>query len=80
MLTKSRKYREKEEKILLEGKRLITDAILAGAEMEALYFSRLTSLEDIPLTESNAKVFKLKYKSLKNWSDTRTPAGLMGMH
>ncbi|XP_064619747.1 rRNA methyltransferase 3, mitochondrial-like [Lineus longissimus] len=79
MLTKSRKYRQKEGKILLEGKRLISDAISAGAEMEALYFSRLTSLDDIPVTSSDAKVYKLKYTSLKNWSDTKSPAGLMGI-
>ncbi len=43
MATKVRKERQKYETILLEGQRLLLDAIDAGVTIKALYFSKVRS-------------------------------------
>ena len=78
MLAKSRKQREKGGIILLEGHRLITDAILAGAVLECLYFTKLEHLHDIPIRETDAALYKVRYQHMKIWSDVETPPGIMG--
>lgn len=79
-LLKSRKKREKSNKILLEGKRLINDAITAGAELETIFFSREEDLQEILFKKvPNAKIMKVIYKQLSLWSDLTTCPGLMGI-
>ncbi|KAL8588145.1 hypothetical protein ACOMHN_044115 [Nucella lapillus] len=80
MAAKSRKEREKSGLILLEGRRLILDSLLAGAQLKYLYFtdaSLLTSLP--PELVGNADLYKVQYRHLKLWADTQTPAGITGI-
>jgi tRNA G18 (ribose-2'-O)-methylase SpoU len=43
MKTKSKKEREKRREIILEGRRLIIDALKANVVMKALYFSKFVT-------------------------------------
>lgn len=79
MAAKSRKDRDKKEIILLEGRRLITDSLQAGARLKYLYFTETSLVEDIPKEYlENAGLFKVQYRHLKIWSDTQTPSGIVG--
>ncbi|CAH1231042.1 MRM3 [Branchiostoma lanceolatum] len=70
---KSKKRRDKEGLILLEGKRLIKDAIKAGGILESLFFCHVEDLEGLPLQETTAELYKVKHKDIQDWSDTVTP-------
>ncbi|XP_076345486.1 rRNA methyltransferase 3, mitochondrial-like isoform X1 [Tachypleus tridentatus] len=74
------KSRKKREKILLEGRRLISDAISAGIHPESIFFSQEQNLCEIPLEEAvNVQLFKVFYKQLNLWSDLTTSPGVMGL-
>ncbi|XP_074641910.1 rRNA methyltransferase 3, mitochondrial-like [Tubulanus polymorphus] len=79
---KSRKYREEEELILLEGKRLINDALSSGVKLKSLYFTRkdlLNELQSLSQLEYKYQLYKIQYQSLKIWSDVKTPSGLLAV-
>ncbi|XP_054719210.1 rRNA methyltransferase 3, mitochondrial-like [Uloborus diversus] len=77
---KNRKMRERSGKILIEGKRLINDALQAGVKLQALYFSREKDLAEIKLrTLENVEICKVLYKTLKVWSALTTCPGVMGV-
>ncbi|GFQ92429.1 rRNA methyltransferase 3, mitochondrial [Trichonephila clavata] len=79
-ILKNRKLREQNGKILLEGKRLINDAIDAGIELETIYFSREKELADIRFKfQDNVEILKVFYKTLQQWSNLVTCPGIMGM-
>ncbi|XP_055939381.1 rRNA methyltransferase 3, mitochondrial-like [Argiope bruennichi] len=79
-MLKNRKLREKKEKILIEGKRLINDAIDAGMVLETLYFSREKELPEIKFKfQENVEIFKVFYKTLQLWSNLTTCPGIMGV-
>jgi len=65
--------REKEGLFVIEGERLVFDAIKNGAEIESVYLD-----EDFKLDKDlGAKVFKLSKKLFKSVSQTQTPQGIM---
>lgn len=79
-IIKNRTKREKSGKILLEGKRLINDAILAGMKMKVIYFSNEEDLKDIKLKNlEEIKVYKVLYRTMKIWSDLTTCPGVMAV-
>ena len=78
MLLKSRKTREETGKLVLEGRRLLTDALQAGAEAEIIFFSKVEHLKELPLHLTNAKFVKVPFKDIKVWSDLVTPYGVIG--
>lgn len=76
---RSRSFRDKEGKILLEGRRLICDALAAGASPQMLFFSAVERLQELPLDKlQQAKLVKVKYEDMKTWSDLVTPQGVIG--
>lgn len=80
-MAKSRKFREQHGKILLEGHRLIRDALEAGAELQTLFFSslRMKELKELPEAAlKGASLVKVKFKDIKLWSDLVAPQGLVG--
>ncbi|XP_069767563.1 rRNA methyltransferase 3A, mitochondrial isoform X2 [Narcine bancroftii] len=78
-IVKSKKFRDQHGKILLEGRRLITDALGAGASLETLFFSRVESLKELPLEKlKHVKYIKVKFDEIKMWSDLVTSQGAMG--
>ena len=75
---KSRISRETHGLILLEGHRLIADAIHAGAIVKYVYFNRYEDLESLPIGKISAEFFKMRYHHLKIWSAVQTPPSVMG--
>uniref|UniRef100_A0A4W3I4X3 Uncharacterized protein n=1 Tax=Callorhinchus milii TaxID=7868 RepID=A0A4W3I4X3_CALMI len=79
-IVKSKKFREQHGKILLEGQRLITDALAAGAQLQTLFFSTVESLKALPLDKlKRVQLIKVKFEEIKIWSDLVTPHGGMGI-
>lgn len=78
-IVKSRPFREKHGKILLEGRRLIADALKAGAVPKVFFFSRLEYLKELPIDKlKGVSLIKVKFEDIKDWSDLVTPQGIMG--
>lgn len=78
-IVKSRPFREKQGKILLEGRRLIADALKAGAVPKIFFFSRLEYIKELPIEKlKGVSLIKVKFEDIKDWSDLVTPQGIMG--
>jgi hypothetical protein len=76
----SRTFREHQGKILLEGRRLICDALAAGANPQMVFFSSVDRLCDLPLDKlKRATLVKVKFEDIKIWSDLVAPQGVIGM-
>lgn len=77
---KSRKRREKNDKVILEGYRLIKDALEAGAEIDTLLFNNYDEIDKLnhPIPD-NTKMYKVPYKTIQLWSSLTNPPGVMGI-
>lgn len=66
--------------MLLEGKRLIQEALLANCKLEYLLFSRKSDLDIVRhfLPKTGSKLYKMPYKEMQMWSDLNTSPGMMG--
>ncbi|KFP54024.1 RNA methyltransferase-like 1, partial [Cathartes aura] len=79
-IAKSKKFRDHHGKVLLEGHRLIKDALEAGAVLQTLFFSSVGHLKELPEAElKRANLVKVKFEDIKSWSDLVTPQGLIGI-
>ncbi|XP_004635536.1 rRNA methyltransferase 3, mitochondrial [Octodon degus] len=79
-IVKSRSFREKQGKILLEGRRLIADALQAGAVPKVFFFSRLEYIKELPADKlKGVSLIKVKFEDIKDWSDLVAPQGIMGI-
>ncbi|XP_003469598.1 rRNA methyltransferase 3, mitochondrial isoform X1 [Cavia porcellus] len=79
-IVKSRSFREKQGKILLEGRRLIADALQAGAVPKVFFFSRLEYIKELPTDKlKGVSLIKVKFEDIKDWSDLVAPQGIMGI-
>ncbi|XP_060114999.1 rRNA methyltransferase 3, mitochondrial [Heteronotia binoei] len=79
-IAKSRSFRERHGKILLEGRRLITDALAAGAVPQTLFFSFVEHLQELPTAQlKRASLVKVRVEDIKTWSDVITPQGVIGI-
>ncbi|NXC63024.1 MRM3 methyltransferase, partial [Aleadryas rufinucha] len=79
-IAKSKKFRDNHGKVLLEGHRLIKDALEAGAVPQTLFFSTVGHLKLLPEAEiKRASLVKVKFEDIKTWSDLVTPQGLVGI-
>ncbi|XP_072495995.1 rRNA methyltransferase 3, mitochondrial [Notamacropus eugenii] len=79
-VVKSRTFRDKQGKILLEGRRLIADALRAGAVPQTVFFSRLEYVQALPVDKlKGVSLIKVKFDDIKEWSDLVTPQGIMGI-
>ncbi|KAM6110865.1 rRNA methyltransferase 3, mitochondrial [Pterocles gutturalis] len=79
-IAKSKKFRDNHGKVLLEGHRLIKDALEAGAVLQTLFFSTVGHLKELPEAElKRANLVKVKFEDIKSWSDLITPQGLIGI-
>jgi len=83
---KNRKMRYQRSSILLEGKRLIQEALNAGVKPKHIFFSQKRVLENLCLPEelrdlpvSNTIFYKTPYKMIELFSETVTSQGIMGM-
>ncbi|KFU86269.1 RNA methyltransferase-like 1, partial [Chaetura pelagica] len=79
-IAKSKKFRDHHGKVLLEGHRLIKDALEAGAVLQTLFFSTVGQLKELPEARlKGANLVKVKFEDIKTWSDLVTPQGLIGI-
>ncbi|NWU29935.1 MRM3 methyltransferase, partial [Dyaphorophyia castanea] len=79
-IAKSKKFRDNHGKVLLEGHRLIKDALEAGAVPQTLFFSTVGHLKLLPEAQiKRASLVKVKFEDIKTWSDLVTPQGLLGI-
>ncbi|KAM8977317.1 rRNA methyltransferase 3, mitochondrial [Pelodytes ibericus] len=79
-IAKSKKFRDRHGQILLEGRRLMVDALEAGALLKTLFFSRVDNLKELPPEKlKQAKLIKVKFEDVKMWSDVVSPQGLIGI-
>lgn len=83
---KNKKKRKKNSTILLEGKRLIQDALNAGVKPKQIFFSQKKVLECLCLPEelrdlpvSTTIFYKAPYKMIQLFSETETSQGIMGV-
>lgn len=79
LIAKSRKQRKKRSVIVLEGKRLIKDAMEAGYVPHMVFFSRVKDAADLNLPDSGVELYKISYKSISLWSDLTTSPGILGV-
>uniref|UniRef100_A0A3Q2Z443 Mitochondrial rRNA methyltransferase 3a n=2 Tax=Hippocampus comes TaxID=109280 RepID=A0A3Q2Z443_HIPCM len=79
-VARSRTFREHQGKVLLEGRRLICDALNAGAVPQTIFFSTLERLRELPLDKlKRATLLKVKFEDIKLWSDMVAPQGVIGI-
>lgn len=82
---RSRKRRDKQKQIVIEGRRLIDEALQCGLRMQSLFFSQkdqLALLRDQVAQaqqEQNTKIYKVPQHNLKTWSSLVTPPGLLAI-
>lgn len=75
---KARKKREKDNEIILEGQRLITDAIKAGIMPSTILFTDLSDIKEFKSLE-NVTFYKVPYKTVQLWSSLTHSPGLLGI-
>ncbi|XP_022184203.2 rRNA methyltransferase 3, mitochondrial [Nilaparvata lugens] len=75
--TQARKQREKSGMIMLEGKRLIQDAISAGVIPVEIFFSRKKLVEELQMPSGVVKLYHIPYKTIQTYSHLKTPPGIV---
>lgn len=78
-MVKSSKARKASGKILLEGERLIRDAVEAGAEAEMIFFSNTDLLKSIPMTSKQPELYQVNHNAIQLWSEMTTSPGIIGI-
>ena len=77
-LLSSKRARENSDVIVLEGVRLIQDAIEQGIEPTVIVFSRVKLLLGLNLPPtSDTRLYHLPYTNIKLWTDLTTSPGIM---
>ncbi|EDW35324.1 GL20885 [Drosophila persimilis] len=82
---RSRKRRDKNRQIIIEGRRLIKEALQCGLKMSTLIFSQKDQLallkEEVAQAqqETHTKIYKVPQHDLKTWSSLVTPPGLLAV-
>lgn len=76
---KSRKKREKDKEIILEGQRLITDALKSGVIPSVIIYNDPSIIATLKLPEE-VKLYKVPYKTIQLWSALTTSPGLLGIN
>ncbi|KYN07122.1 RNA methyltransferase-like protein 1 [Cyphomyrmex costatus] len=75
---KTKKRREKNRQMLLEGFRLIEDAIQAGIIPKVIFFNRLSDILSLSLPKE-VKLYKIPYRTIQLWSNLTTSPGIIGI-
>ena len=68
--------------VVLESKRLITEAMERGIDPQTFVTSRISLLKDFPLenvgNKKDIQLYWLPYDTISGWSDLTTSPGFMG--
>jgi len=75
----SRQARENSDTVVLEGTRIIRDAVSAGFVPKVVVFSRLKLLHtlDLDKTNNSTKLYHVPYQNIQLWTDLSTSPGIM---
>lgn len=76
---RTKKKREKSNHMLLEGLRLIQDAILAHVTPKMIFFSRFSDIQQL-LFLQKVQLYKVPYRTIQLWSVLTTSPGIMGKY
>lgn len=76
---RTKKRRGKSNHMLLEGLRLIQDAILANITPKLIFFSRFSDIQQLSLTQK-VQLYKVPYRTIQLWSVLTTSPGIMGKY
>jgi len=76
---KTKKLREKNNMILLEGFRLIKDAIDAKLMPKIVFFNRVSDILPLSLP-TRVKLYKIPYRTIQLWSNLTTSPGILGKY
>ena len=77
-LLSSKRARENSDVQVLEGVRLIRDAIERGIEPTVMVFSRVKLLQELNLSpKAETRLYHLPYTNIKLWTDLKTSPGIM---
>ncbi|KAM7355489.1 rRNA methyltransferase 3, mitochondrial [Cochliomyia hominivorax] len=82
---RSKKRRDKNRQIIIEGRRLILEALDSGLKLNSVIFSQEEKLTEIKheiaeaQKEFQAKIYKVPHHDLKTWSTLTTPPGIMAI-
>ncbi|XP_026051183.1 rRNA methyltransferase 3B, mitochondrial isoform X1 [Carassius auratus] len=69
-IARSKKLREQQGKVVLEGKHLIRSALDSGAIAQTVYFSSVDALQELPLDRlRRTSIVKVRMDDPKIWSD-----------
>lgn len=83
LMTKSKKYRDQKHLLMVEGRRLLLDALDAGLPLKYVLFSRHDQLAKIQekLRSSDAKpeIVRVPHHDLSFWSVMTTCPGIIGL-
>lgn len=80
VMVKSKKHRFQKHQLLIEGRRLIIDALSAGLNMEYLLFSDIEQLKLIKEhLRADTQIVKVPQSDLSFWSNLSTCPGIMGI-
>uniref|UniRef100_A0A1B0DIJ4 RNA 2-O ribose methyltransferase substrate binding domain-containing protein n=1 Tax=Phlebotomus papatasi TaxID=29031 RepID=A0A1B0DIJ4_PHLPP len=82
MLLRSGKRQKKGQLLLLEGRRLIEDALKSNMQMKKLFFSRpeeLEELSDLLKYSPHSQLFRVTYRDLSLWSQLTTSPGILAI-
>ncbi|XP_055036909.2 rRNA methyltransferase 3B, mitochondrial [Misgurnus anguillicaudatus] len=72
-IARSKKLREQQGKVILEGRHLIHCALDAGAVVQTVFFCSVKALQELPLDKlRQASLVKVKMDDSKLWSDLDT--------
>ncbi|XP_033748196.1 rRNA methyltransferase 3, mitochondrial-like [Pecten maximus] len=77
---RSKKHREIDRTILLEGSRLIKDALQAGGTPKSIYFKEFDALQRLPKEYiQEVPIYKCDEKHMNNWSDIASVPDVMAL-
>lgn len=75
---RNRKKREKNNEVVLEGHRLIKDALKTGLTPTAIIFNDLSVIKELKLPKG-VTLYKVPYKTIQLWSSLTTSPGIIGI-
>ncbi|CAM4670598.1 unnamed protein product [Leuciscus chuanchicus] len=79
-IARSKKLREQQGKVVLEGKRLVCSALDAGAIAQTVYFSSVDALRELPPDKlRRTSIVKVRMEDTKIWSDLDTSQDIIAI-
>lgn len=75
---KTRCKKGKNQLMLLEGSRLLEDALQAGVKPKVIFFSRISDVLKLPVSQE-VELYKIPYRMIQLWSNLITSPGILGI-